>query len=180
MSEHSRNISNQDTRSLLYQHTLNTGHTFNTNHPTIHYRRIHNQHQRLVLESIESHRHNSINRKIDLPDAYRAPLALQCKSNNGKWRRCKSHREKKQKLEMEFTFAGNKEPKALRGKALENMLGRDAVFQLIKMSGQVLVGLESTKKAEGNLIIGNTLLKVFLYRKRAEKSGWELPNLYKG
>ncbi|UYV66881.1 hypothetical protein LAZ67_4003212 [Cordylochernes scorpioides] len=77
MSEHSRNISNQDTRSLLYQHTLNTGHTFNTNHPTIHYRRIHNQHQRLVLESIESHRHNSINRKIDLPDAYRALLALQ-------------------------------------------------------------------------------------------------------
>ncbi|UYV74106.1 hypothetical protein LAZ67_11002128 [Cordylochernes scorpioides] len=77
MSEHSRNISNQDTRSLLYQHTLNTGHTFNTNHPTIHYRRIHNQHQRLVLESIESHRHKSINRKIDLPDAYRALLALQ-------------------------------------------------------------------------------------------------------
>ncbi|UYV66761.1 hypothetical protein LAZ67_4002786 [Cordylochernes scorpioides] len=72
MSEHSRNISNQDTRSLLYQHTLNTGHTFNTNHPTIHYRRIHNQHQRLVLESIESHRHNSINRKIDLPDAYQS------------------------------------------------------------------------------------------------------------
>ncbi|UYV67772.1 hypothetical protein LAZ67_5001938, partial [Cordylochernes scorpioides] len=76
MSEHSRNISNQDTRSLLYQYTLNTGHSFNTNHPTIHYRHIHNQHQRLVLESIESHRHNSINRKIELPDAYRALLAL--------------------------------------------------------------------------------------------------------
>ncbi|UYV78577.1 hypothetical protein LAZ67_16002051 [Cordylochernes scorpioides] len=28
-----------------FQHTLNTGHPFNTNHPTIHYRNIHNQHQ---------------------------------------------------------------------------------------------------------------------------------------
>ncbi|UYV75026.1 hypothetical protein LAZ67_12002139 [Cordylochernes scorpioides] len=53
------------------------------------------------------------------------------------------------------------------------MLGRGAVFQLMKMSGQVLVGLESTEKAEGlseeGLTIGNTLLKVFPYRKRAEK-----------
>ncbi|UYV75025.1 hypothetical protein LAZ67_12002136 [Cordylochernes scorpioides] len=57
--------------------------------------------------------------------------------------------------------------------ALEEMLGRGAVFQLMKMSGQVLVGLESTEKAEGlseeGLTIGNTLLKVFPYRKRAEK-----------
>ncbi|UYV73068.1 hypothetical protein LAZ67_10001734 [Cordylochernes scorpioides] len=58
-------------------------------------------------------------------------------------------------------------------KALEEMLGRGAVFQLMKMSGQVLVGLESTEKAERlseeGLTIGNTLLKVFPYRKRAEK-----------
>ncbi|UYV63065.1 hypothetical protein LAZ67_2003029, partial [Cordylochernes scorpioides] len=58
-------------------------------------------------------------------------------------------------------------------KALEEMPGRGTVFQLMKMSGQVLVGLESTEKAERlyeeGLTIGNTLLKVFPYRKRAEK-----------
>ncbi|UYV81649.1 hypothetical protein LAZ67_20001803 [Cordylochernes scorpioides] len=57
--------------------------------------------------------------------------------------------------------------------ALEEMLGTGAVFQLMKMSGQVLVGLESTEKterlSEEGLTIGNTLLKVFPYRKRAEK-----------
>ncbi|UYV70013.1 hypothetical protein LAZ67_7001466 [Cordylochernes scorpioides] len=53
------------------------------------------------------------------------------------------------------------------------MLGRGVVFQLMKMSGQVLVGLESIEKAERlseeGLTIKNTLLKVFPYRKRAEK-----------
>ncbi|UYV63178.1 hypothetical protein LAZ67_2003362 [Cordylochernes scorpioides] len=53
------------------------------------------------------------------------------------------------------------------------MLGSGVVFQLMKMTGQVLVGLESTEKAERlsekGLTIGNNLLKVFPYRKRAEK-----------
>ncbi|UYV70356.1 PRKCI [Cordylochernes scorpioides] len=57
--------------------------------------------------------------------------------------------------------------------ALEEILGRGAVFQLMKMSGQVLVGLENTEKAERlseeGLTIGNTLLKVVPHRKRAEK-----------
>ncbi|UYV63119.1 hypothetical protein LAZ67_2003187 [Cordylochernes scorpioides] len=53
MSEHTRNINNNDPRSLIYQHVASTGHSFNTNHPTIHYRNIPNLHQRLMLESIK-------------------------------------------------------------------------------------------------------------------------------
>ncbi|UYV76045.1 hypothetical protein LAZ67_13002325 [Cordylochernes scorpioides] len=52
MTEHSRNISRQDTKSLIYQHMQTTGHTFNINNPTIHYSHIHILHQRLILESI--------------------------------------------------------------------------------------------------------------------------------
>ncbi|UYV70573.1 hypothetical protein LAZ67_7003560 [Cordylochernes scorpioides] len=52
MSEHTRNINNNDPRSLIYRHVASTGHSFNTNHPTIHYRNIPNLHQRLMLESI--------------------------------------------------------------------------------------------------------------------------------
>ncbi|UYV82302.1 hypothetical protein LAZ67_21001661 [Cordylochernes scorpioides] len=48
MSEHTRNINNNDPRSLIYQHVASTGHSFNTNHPTIHYRNIPNLHQRLM------------------------------------------------------------------------------------------------------------------------------------
>ncbi|UYV62441.1 hypothetical protein LAZ67_2000599 [Cordylochernes scorpioides] len=53
MTEHSRNISRQDTKSLIYQHMQTTGHTFNINNPTIHYSHIHILHQRLILESID-------------------------------------------------------------------------------------------------------------------------------
>ncbi|UYV63546.1 hypothetical protein LAZ67_2004613 [Cordylochernes scorpioides] len=76
MSEHSRNISNCDSKSLIYQHIQDTGHTFNITHPTIPYRSIRNQHQRLILESIESYKQGSIKRKIDLPEAYHALLAF--------------------------------------------------------------------------------------------------------
>ncbi|UYV70306.1 hypothetical protein LAZ67_7002481 [Cordylochernes scorpioides] len=76
MSEHSRSISNCDSKSLIYQHIQDTGHTFSITQPKILYRRIHNQHQRLILESIESHKQGSINRKIDLPEAYHALLAF--------------------------------------------------------------------------------------------------------
>ncbi|UYV72472.1 hypothetical protein LAZ67_9003283 [Cordylochernes scorpioides] len=65
MSEHTRNINNNDPRSLIYQHVASTGHSFNNNHPTIHYRNIPNLHQRLMQiiqenivnidESIELH-----------------------------------------------------------------------------------------------------------------------------
>ncbi|UYV78369.1 hypothetical protein LAZ67_16001087 [Cordylochernes scorpioides] len=48
MSEHTRNINNNDPRSLIYQHVASTGHSFNTNHPTIHYSNIPNLHQRLM------------------------------------------------------------------------------------------------------------------------------------
>ncbi|UYV72180.1 hypothetical protein LAZ67_9002115 [Cordylochernes scorpioides] len=76
MTEHSRNISRQDTKSLIYQHMQTTGHTFNINNPTIHYSHIHILHQRLILESIVSHKLNSINRKIELPDAYHPLLSF--------------------------------------------------------------------------------------------------------
>ncbi|UYV75506.1 hypothetical protein LAZ67_13000424 [Cordylochernes scorpioides] len=76
MSEHSRSISNCDSKSLIYQHIQDTGHTFSITQPKILYRRIHNQHQRLILESIESHKQGSINRKFDLPEAYHALLAF--------------------------------------------------------------------------------------------------------
>ncbi|UYV71681.1 hypothetical protein LAZ67_9000026 [Cordylochernes scorpioides] len=70
MSEHTRNINNNDPRSLIYQHVASTGHSFNTNHPTIHYRNIPNLHQRLMLESIVSTKLKSINRKIEIPEIY--------------------------------------------------------------------------------------------------------------
>ncbi|UYV82138.1 hypothetical protein LAZ67_21001108 [Cordylochernes scorpioides] len=54
MSEHTRNINNNDPRSLIYQHVASTGHSFNTNHPTIHYRNIPNLHQRLIRRRIGS------------------------------------------------------------------------------------------------------------------------------
>ncbi|UYV78657.1 hypothetical protein LAZ67_16002308 [Cordylochernes scorpioides] len=58
-------------------------------------------------------------------------------------------------------------------KALEQMLGKSSVHQLMKMSGHVLVTLPSAEKAERlieeGLTIGSTLLRAFPYRKRAEK-----------
>ncbi|UYV74941.1 hypothetical protein LAZ67_12001865 [Cordylochernes scorpioides] len=65
MSEHTRNITNRDPRSLIFQHIASSGHSFDTANPTIHYRNISNLHQRLVLESIVSSKLHSINRKID-------------------------------------------------------------------------------------------------------------------
>ncbi|UYV69009.1 K02A2.6-like [Cordylochernes scorpioides] len=58
-------------------------------------------------------------------------------------------------------------------KALEQMMGKSSVYQLMKMSGHVLVTLSSTEKVEGlieeGLTIGSTLLRAFPYRKKAEK-----------
>ncbi|UYV70098.1 hypothetical protein LAZ67_7001785 [Cordylochernes scorpioides] len=54
MSEHTRNITNRDTRSLIFQHIASSGHSFDTTNPTIHYKNISNLHQRLVLEAIVS------------------------------------------------------------------------------------------------------------------------------
>ncbi|UYV65950.1 hypothetical protein LAZ67_3005977 [Cordylochernes scorpioides] len=58
-------------------------------------------------------------------------------------------------------------------KALEEMLGKGAVFQLMKMSGQVMVGLANVDLAdrlvEGGLNIGTTFLRAFPYRQRPEK-----------
>ncbi|UYV61917.1 hypothetical protein LAZ67_1007067 [Cordylochernes scorpioides] len=58
-------------------------------------------------------------------------------------------------------------------KALEQMLGKSSVHQLMKMSGHVLVTLPSAEKAERlieeGLTIGSTLLRAFPYKKRAEK-----------
>ncbi|UYV84650.1 hypothetical protein LAZ67_X002951 [Cordylochernes scorpioides] len=70
MTEHTRNITNRDTRSLIFQHIASSGHSFDTANPTIHYKNISNLHQRLVLESIVSSKLHSINRKIDIPAAY--------------------------------------------------------------------------------------------------------------
>ncbi|UYV70896.1 hypothetical protein LAZ67_8001037 [Cordylochernes scorpioides] len=75
VSEHQSNISNCDSRSLIYQHIADTGHSFDFFHPTVNYLRIHNQHQRLVLESFISKKLNSINRKIGIPDIYGVFLA---------------------------------------------------------------------------------------------------------
>ncbi|UYV72165.1 hypothetical protein LAZ67_9002050 [Cordylochernes scorpioides] len=53
------------------------------------------------------------------------------------------------------------------------MLGKTSVYQLMNMSGHVLVGLSSSEKVEHlieeGLTIGSTLLRPFPYRKRAEK-----------
>ncbi|UYV71112.1 hypothetical protein LAZ67_8001783 [Cordylochernes scorpioides] len=58
-------------------------------------------------------------------------------------------------------------------KALEEELGKSSVFQIMKMSSQVLVGLASVNMAEllveEGLTIGTTHLKAFPYKKRAEK-----------
>ncbi|UYV85183.1 hypothetical protein LAZ67_X004846, partial [Cordylochernes scorpioides] len=58
-------------------------------------------------------------------------------------------------------------------KALEQMMGKSSVYQLMKMSGHVLVTLSSTEKIERlieeGLTIGSTFLRAFPYRKKAEK-----------
>ncbi|UYV69619.1 hypothetical protein LAZ67_6004108, partial [Cordylochernes scorpioides] len=58
-------------------------------------------------------------------------------------------------------------------KALEQMMGKSSVYQLMRMSGHVLVTLSSTEKVERlieeGLTIGSTLLRAFPYRKKAEK-----------
>ncbi|UYV80810.1 hypothetical protein LAZ67_19001841, partial [Cordylochernes scorpioides] len=56
-------------------------------------------------------------------------------------------------------------------KALEEELGKSSVFQIMKMSGQVLVGLASVKEllVEEGLTIRTIHLKAFPYKKRAEK-----------
>ncbi|UYV77367.1 hypothetical protein LAZ67_15000707, partial [Cordylochernes scorpioides] len=58
-------------------------------------------------------------------------------------------------------------------RALEEMLGRGSVFQLMKMSGHMLASLSSVEKAkrliEEGLTIEDTILRAFPYRKRAEK-----------
>ncbi|UYV73010.1 hypothetical protein LAZ67_10001507 [Cordylochernes scorpioides] len=68
--EHKRNIINQDNRSLIFQHCKETGHTFALEEPKIHYNNINSKYQRLIIESLLSRKHNSINRKIDLPEIY--------------------------------------------------------------------------------------------------------------
>ncbi|UYV82606.1 hypothetical protein LAZ67_22000112 [Cordylochernes scorpioides] len=70
LTEHKRNIRKKDPKSLIYQHTAQTGHQFNLDHPKILYRNIHNKYNRLYLESVISNQINSINRKIDIPDIY--------------------------------------------------------------------------------------------------------------
>ncbi|UYV78962.1 hypothetical protein LAZ67_17000506 [Cordylochernes scorpioides] len=59
-------------------------------------------------------------------------------------------------------------------KALEELLGKESVYQLMKMSGHVMVGLASIEKAErlveNGLTINNTFLRAFPYRRKAEKS----------
>ncbi|UYV78625.1 hypothetical protein LAZ67_16002210 [Cordylochernes scorpioides] len=56
--------------------------------------------------------------------------------------------------------------------ALEQLLGKSSVYQLMKMFGQVLVGLASVDLAERlveeGLTIGTTLLKAFSYRQKPE------------
>ncbi|UYV78963.1 hypothetical protein LAZ67_17000507 [Cordylochernes scorpioides] len=58
-------------------------------------------------------------------------------------------------------------------KALEELLGKESVYQLMKMSGHVMVGLASIEKAErlveNGLTINNTFLRAFPYRRKAEK-----------
>ncbi|UYV82123.1 hypothetical protein LAZ67_21001007 [Cordylochernes scorpioides] len=58
-------------------------------------------------------------------------------------------------------------------RALEEKLGRGSVFQLMRMSGHMLASLSSVEKAErlieDGIIIGDTILRAFPYRKRAEK-----------
>ncbi|UYV84745.1 hypothetical protein LAZ67_X003283 [Cordylochernes scorpioides] len=57
--------------------------------------------------------------------------------------------------------------------ALEQLLGKSSVYQMMKMSGQVLAELASVDLAERlveeGLTIGTTLLKAFPYRQRPER-----------
>ncbi|UYV84189.1 hypothetical protein LAZ67_X001476 [Cordylochernes scorpioides] len=52
IKEHKYNISSKDPRSLLYQHTLNTGHSFDLDNPICHYNNIRYKGERLILESL--------------------------------------------------------------------------------------------------------------------------------
>ncbi|UYV82465.1 hypothetical protein LAZ67_21002312 [Cordylochernes scorpioides] len=70
ISEHQRNIENQDNRSLVYHHVRETGHSFALSKPITHYSNIPNKQQRLIIESIISRKHNSINRRVDIPEVY--------------------------------------------------------------------------------------------------------------
>ncbi|UYV81608.1 hypothetical protein LAZ67_20001694 [Cordylochernes scorpioides] len=58
-------------------------------------------------------------------------------------------------------------------KALEELLGKESVYQLMKISGHVMVGLARIEKAErlveNGLTINNTFLRAFPYRRKAEK-----------
>ncbi|UYV80789.1 hypothetical protein LAZ67_19001744, partial [Cordylochernes scorpioides] len=58
-------------------------------------------------------------------------------------------------------------------KALEELLGKESVYQLMKKSGHAMVGLASIEKAErqveNGLTINNTFLRAFPYRRKAEK-----------
>ncbi|UYV71009.1 hypothetical protein LAZ67_8001392 [Cordylochernes scorpioides] len=58
-------------------------------------------------------------------------------------------------------------------KALEELLGKESVYQLMKMSGHVMVGLDSIEKVErlveNGLTINNIFLRAFPYRRKAEK-----------
>ncbi|UYV75683.1 hypothetical protein LAZ67_13000996 [Cordylochernes scorpioides] len=58
-------------------------------------------------------------------------------------------------------------------KALEELLGKDSVYQLMKKSGHAMVALASIEKAErlveNGLTINNTFLRAFPYRRKAEK-----------
>ncbi|UYV82715.1 hypothetical protein LAZ67_22000661 [Cordylochernes scorpioides] len=58
-------------------------------------------------------------------------------------------------------------------KALEELLGKESIYQLMKKSGHIMVGLASIEKAErlveNGLTINNTFLRAFPYRRKAEK-----------
>ncbi|UYV73008.1 hypothetical protein LAZ67_10001503 [Cordylochernes scorpioides] len=71
IKEHKYNIRSKDPRSLLYQHTLNTGHSFDLDNPICHYNNIKYKGERLILESLVSGCKDSINRRIDVPEQFR-------------------------------------------------------------------------------------------------------------
>ncbi|UYV70215.1 hypothetical protein LAZ67_7002217 [Cordylochernes scorpioides] len=52
LKEHERNIRYKDNRSLIYQHTSTTGHTFNLKQAIAHYQDIERKQQRLFLEAL--------------------------------------------------------------------------------------------------------------------------------
>ncbi|UYV67583.1 hypothetical protein LAZ67_5001295 [Cordylochernes scorpioides] len=72
MDEHYRNIRNNEPKSLIVQHIRQTGHSFNTSHPHAYYSNINSKFKRLIVEALLSLKHNSINRHIEIPDAYKA------------------------------------------------------------------------------------------------------------